>query len=165
MNNWYIVNTKPCAEFKVINYLTSNNIKTFLPKFLVTRKHARKVQKVFRPLFPGYVFINININNSIRLVKNTIGVKSLLSAGDSPSCVSQNIINELLANTDSRGVIKKLEAANYDVGQEIKISEGIFKGNVGNFCGMASKDRVSILLAFLGKQVKISVSSLHISAA
>ena len=42
---------------------------------------------------------------------------------------------------------------------------GIFKGNVGSFCGMASKDRVSILLAFLGKQVKISVSSLHISAA
>ena len=63
MNNWYIINTKPSAEFRVINYLNSKDIKTFMPKLLVTRKHARKVEKVFRPLFPGYIFINTNIQN------------------------------------------------------------------------------------------------------
>ena len=61
MNNWYIINTKPCAEFKVVGYLRSKDIKTFMPKLLVTRKHARKVEKVFRPLFPGYIFIAINL--------------------------------------------------------------------------------------------------------
>ena len=164
MNNWYIINTKPCAEFKVVGYLRSKDIKTFMPKLLVTRKHARKVEKVFRPLFPGYIFINANIKNSVRLINNAIGVKSLLSAGETPSIVPQNVIKQIYSITDSDGIVKKLDVSNYDEGQEVKINEGIFKGTIGSFCSMASKDRVSILLAFLGKQVKISISSLHISA-
>lgn len=164
MNNWYIINTKPSAEFRVINYLNCKEIKTFMPKLLVTRKHARKVEKVFRPLFPGYIFINTNIKNSIRLINNTIGVKSLLSAGETPSIVPQNVIKEIYSITDREGLVNKFDVSNYDEGQKVKINEGIFKGNIGNFCNMASKDRVLILLAFLGKQVKISISSLHISA-
>jgi len=38
-------------------------------------------------------------------------------------------------------------------------------GNIGNFCRMSNKDRISILLTFLGSEVKVSISSLHISAA
>ena len=164
MNNWYIINTQPFAEFKVVGYLCSKDIKTFMPKLSVTRKHARKVEKVFRPLFPGYIFVNANIKNSIRLINNAIGVKSLLSAGNTPSIVPQNVIKQIYSITDNDGVVMKLDLSNYAEGQEVKINQGIFKGSIGNFCSMASKDRVSILLAFLGKQVKISVSSLHISA-
>lgn len=164
MNNWYVINTKPSAEFRVASYLNSKNIKTFMPKLLVTRKHARKIEKVFRPLFPGYIFINTNIKNSVRLINNAIGVKSLLSAGESPSIVPQNVISEIYSITDSEGVVKKLDTSCYSEGQEVKINVGIFKGNIGSFCSMTSKDRVSILLAFLGQKVKISISSLHISA-
>ena len=99
MNNWYIINTKPSAEFKVINYLNRKDIETFMPKLLVTRKHARKIEKVFRPLFPGYIFINANIKNSIRLINNAIGVKSLLSAGEIPSIVPLNVIKEIFSIT------------------------------------------------------------------
>ena len=69
MKNWYVVNTKPHNEFKVINYLNSKNITIFMPKLLVSRSHARQVKKVLRPLFPSYFFVYINIEHSFRLVK------------------------------------------------------------------------------------------------
>ena len=59
MKSWYVVNTKPHSEFKVINYLNSKNITVFMPKLLVSRSHARQVKKVLRPLFPSYFFVLI----------------------------------------------------------------------------------------------------------
>ena len=164
MNKWYIINTKPHSEFKVISYLMRNNIQTFMPKLLVTRKHARKIDKVLRPLFPCYIFVYADIKYNYRLINNTIGVKNILSSGNEPSCVPKIIIDELSAHTDSKGIVNKLDVSNYDLGQEIQISEGIFKGSIGSFCGLSGKDRVLVFLEFLGKQVKFSISSLFISA-
>ena len=46
MRKWYTINTKPHAEFKVISFLATKKIETFMPKFLATRRHARKVEKI-----------------------------------------------------------------------------------------------------------------------
>lgn len=165
MNKWYIINTKPHAEFRVIDYLATKNIKTFMPKLMVTRKHARKIENVLRPLFPSYLFVYINLENSYRIVSSSIGVKSILSTGSSPSPVPDNVINELNQYTDCRGLVTKIDTSRFKTGQQVKINHGIFKGSVANFCAMSGKERVSILLELLGKQVKISISSLYISAA
>ena len=165
MKEWYILNTKLHCEFQVISYLINKNIKNFMPKLLVTRSHARKIEKVLRPLFPGYIFININVDKSYREVKNIIGVKGIISSGNSPSCVPKTVINDIQSYTDNKGLVYKWKVSNYKIGQEVKIKDGIFKGNIGSFCGMSSKDRVSILLAFLGSEVRVSISSLIISAA
>ena len=165
MKEWYILNTKLHCEFQVISYLINKDIKNFMPKLLVTRSHARKIDKVLRPLFPGYVFININVDKSYRTVNNIIGVKGILSSGNSPSCVPKKVINEMQSYTDSKGQVYKWKVSNYKIGQEIKIQDGIFKGNIGSFCGISSKDRVSILLAFLSSEIRVSIPSLDISAA
>ena len=165
MKEWYILNTKLHCEFQVISYLINKNIKNFMPKLLVTRSHARKIEKVLRPLFPGYIFININVDKSYRAVNNIIGVKGIISLGNSPSCVPKTVINDMQSYTDSEGLVYKWKVSNYKIGQEIKIKNGIFKGNIGSFCGMSSKDRVSILLAFLGSEVRVSISSLGVAAA
>ena len=165
MKEWYILNTKLHCEFQVISYLINKNIKNFMPKLLVTRSHARKIEKVLRPLFPGYIFININVDKSYRAVNNIIGVKGIISLGNSPSCVPKTVINDMQSYTDSEGLVYKWKVSNYKIGQEIKIKNGIFKGNIGSFCGMSSKDRVSILLAFLGSEVRVSISSLGDAAA
>ena len=132
MNDWYVINTKPHAEFKVISYLASKKIETFMPKFLITRRHARKVDKVFRPLFP--------------------------------SSVPNSIIDELNSITDDNGLVKYLDKSNYSYGQEVRINEGLFRGNIGKFCQMNDKERVLVLISFLGRKLKVSVPSLHIAA-
>jgi len=164
MNDWYVINTKPYAEFKVISYLASKKIKTFMPKFLVTRRHARKIDKVFRPLFPNYIFVNADINKNYRIINSAIGVKSILGSGEKPSSVPDSIINELIFITDEKGMVKYLDKSNYSYGQEVRINEGLFKGNIGKFCQMNDRDRVLILISFLGRKLKINILSLHIAA-
>ena len=165
MNNWYVVNTKPHSEFKVINYFSSKGIVSFMPKLLVTKKHARKIEKVLRPLFPTYLFIYSNIRTNFRLINNTIGVKGILSSGDDPSSVPIEVINDLFSYVDSDGIVNALDTSHYKIGQKIEINDGIFKGNIGSFCGLSDKDRVLLFLNFLGRKVQVSISSLHIARA
>ena len=164
MKNWYVINTKPNAEFKVISYLASKKIETFMPKFLTTRKHARKVDKVYKPLFPNYLFVNADINKNYRVINSTIGVKSILGSGEESTSVPSSIIKEFLFITDEMGSVKYLDKSNYNYGQEIRINDGLFKGNIGKFCEMNDKDRALILISFLGRKLKVNVPSLHIAA-
>ena len=120
MKSWYVVNTKPHSEFKVINYLNSKNITIFMPKLLVTRSHARQVKKVLRPLFPSYFFAHINIDQSFRLIKSTIGVKGMLSNGNKPTCVNHEVMQNLFDSTDVNGVVKKLNSK-YDLLVSFKV--------------------------------------------
>lgn len=161
MKNWYVVNTKPHSEFKVIEFLKSKKIKTFMPQLVVTRSHARKIEKVSRPLFPTYFFTKINIGESFRIIKNTIGVKCILSKGNIPSYVSDIVMQDLFLNTDKNGVIKNI-SKNFNIGQKVKISEGLLKGRVGDYLGMSSKDRILVFLDFFGRESKISVSCLSV---
>ena len=74
-----------------------------------------------------------------------------------------NIV-ELVINNDRINDIRYLNKYFESINQSLQIG-GIFKGNIGSFCGISSKDRVSILLAFLSSEVRVSISSLDISAA
>ena len=165
MNNWYVVNTKPHSEFTVINYLSSKGIKIFMPKLVVTKKHARKIEKVLRPLFPTYLFVYSNIKTNFRLINNTIGVKGILSSGDTPSCVPVEVINDLFSYVDSKEIVTTLDTSNFKLGQSVEINDGIFKGSIGSFCGMSDKDRVLLFLEFLGRKVQVSISSLYVARA
>lgn len=165
MKSWYVVNTKPHREFKVINYLNSKNITIFMPKLLVSRSHARQVKKVLRPLFPSYFFVYINIEHSFRLVKSTIGVKGMLTNGNKPTCVHQDVMQNLFNNTDANGILKKPRVNVFKTGQKVEISDGIFKGKVGSFYSMSAKDRISVLLDFFGRKSKISISILNVACA
>ena len=165
MKSWYVVNTKPHSEFKVINYLNSKNITIFMPKLLVSRSHARQVKKVLRPLFPSYFFVYINIERSFRIVKSTIGVKGMLTNGNKPTCVHHDIMQNLFNSTDTNGIVKKLAVNEFKIGQKLEINEGLFKGKIGSFYGMSAKDRISVLLDFLGRKSKISVSILNVGVA
>ena len=165
MKSWYVVNTKPHSEFKVINYLNSKNITVFMPKLLVSRSHARQVKKVLRPLFPSYFFVYINIEHSFRLVKSTIGVKGMLTNGNKPKCVQQDIMQNLFNNTDSNGIVKKPAVNEFTIGQKVEINEGLFRGKIGSFYGLSAEDRISVLLDFFGRKSKISISILNVATA
>ena len=165
MEKWYVINTKPHSEFKVINYLNYNNIQTFMPKILLNRSHAGKKDKVIKPLFPSYLFAAIDINNSsFRKINNTFGVKSILGYGKEPAEVYNVVIDGLMEITDSEGLVKNIDKSYYNIGQEIKIYDGPFMGFVGKFCGMKDDQRVMILLNILGRNLKLPLPGMHVSA-
>ena len=74
MTYWCAVNTQVNAEDKAVFHLMRQGFKVLLPKHLKRRSHARKVAWVPRPLFPGYLFVEIDPERSPwRAIRSTVG--------------------------------------------------------------------------------------------
>ena len=57
MRYWYVIYTIHNQEFRAEANLKKQGFQLYLPKYIGTRKHARKVDKILKPLFPRYLFI------------------------------------------------------------------------------------------------------------
>ena len=158
MFNWYAINTKSNLEKYVIEQLNKDGFTTYMPKFITSVSHARKVKKVIKPLFPGYFFVLIEENSQdFRKINFTHGVISILSAGLEPIKIKQLIIDNLQKLENDQGNIRINKAFNYFEGMKIKLNEGIFKGKTGTFSGIKNNETILVLLDILGKSIKVPV--------
>ena len=72
MNKWYVINTKPNSELIAVQKLKRHNYNVYCPTYISIVKHARKMRKIIKPLFPGYLFICLDISSTVKSLKNGI---------------------------------------------------------------------------------------------
>src|SRR5262245_23431334 len=162
---WYVVLTQPNAENKAVVHLKRQGFATYLPRYLKRRRHARRVETVAAPLFPRYLFVTIDMaKQRWRSIYSTIGVSNLVSSGDTPTAVADEVIATLKRSEDDAGFVK-LELPRFRVGQNIRVISGIFTDCLGRSEVIADRDRVSILLDLLGRKVRVLVNSESVAAA
>ena len=158
MLNWYAINTKSNAEMYVIEQLRKIGLDLYMPKFVTSVSHARKIKEVIKPLFPGYLFVVIEENShDFRKINYTSGVVSILSAGLEPIIIKSLIIENLKKLENDKGNIRINKAFNYFEGMKIKLNEGLFKGKTGTFAGMKNNEFILVLLDILGRSIKVPV--------
>ena len=76
--NWYAFSTKRSEEFRAARHLSEQSVTTFLPYQTTTVNHARKLTYRKKPLFPGYIFANVDLNEiSITTLCSTRGVSGI----------------------------------------------------------------------------------------
>src|ERR1700720_2773321 len=82
-SRWYVVQTHPHAESKASAHLRRQDFTVYLPYYLKQRRHARRIEKVRAPLFPGYLFVSIDTATQRWLsIDSTFGVTKLVRDGD-----------------------------------------------------------------------------------
>ena len=100
-SRWYVAQTRPHAEAKASLHLRRQGFAIYLPRYLKQRRHARRVEEIAAPLFPGYLFVSIDMAAQQWLsIDLTIGVARLVRDGERPAPVPQVVIDAL---SDSRG--------------------------------------------------------------
>ena len=57
MAEWIVAHCHANAENKAEVHLTRQGFEVYFPKIQTTRRHARRIELVVRPLFPRYLFI------------------------------------------------------------------------------------------------------------
>jgi transcriptional antiterminator RfaH len=163
---WYVVQTQINAEAKAARNLLRQGFEIYLPRYLKRRSHARKIEKVAAPLFPRYMFVNIDIaTQRWRSVQSTYGVSRLVLNGSDPSPVAGAIIDQLKAREDANGFVKLDQRPKFAIGEKVRVVAGVFAENLGLFDGMADRDRVAILLELLGRKVRVSIEVDMVAAA
>ena len=86
--NWYAVQTQPNRENLAVTHLERQGFDVWLPRIERIIRHARQAKRVRRPLFPGYLFINLDLETARwRTINGTVGVKNIVKCGHTPSVV------------------------------------------------------------------------------
>ena len=153
---WYVVNTQPHAENRVIRNLQRQGYRVFCPRLRKTVRHARKIKVSLVPLFPSYVFVQIDIcSQQWRSVSGTFGVARLIMQGELPQPVPPGIVEVLLDGAGSEGEMAWTSPLN--VGQAVRISEGPLSGLLATLEQLDERGRVRVLLQLLGRAVSVSM--------
>lgn len=163
---WFVVQTQVNAEAKAARNLLQQGFEIYLPRYLKRRSHARKIDRIPAPLFPRYMFVQIDMaTQRWRSIQSTFGVAHLVFNGSDPSPVRNEIIEQLKAREDKSGLIQLDRRANFTMGDKVRVLAGAFVDNLGLFEGLEDRDRVAILLDFLGRKVRVSLDIDLVTAA
>ena len=72
---WFAVRTQPRAEEKAVRHLVNQGFAAYLPRYRRRVRHARRNEIVLRPLFPGYLFVELDpARCRWRSINGTVGV-------------------------------------------------------------------------------------------
>ena len=106
--HWYLVHCKPnCVKLARQN-LTNQNFDVFLPMQKITKRKANQFQTILRPLFPGYLFVQLDsLAGQWRKINNTRGVARLVQLGANPCPLPDAVIAALLERCDAEHVLQK----------------------------------------------------------
>ncbi len=158
MRRWYVVQTRPRDESTALFHLTRQGFEGYLPRFLKRRRHARKVDISPVPLFPGYLFVALDLAAARwRSIHGTVGVSRLVCHGDNPAPVPEGVVEDIQGRQDPAGWVVLHSQTGLRQGQVVEISNGPLAELRGVFEGLDSKERVVVLLSLLGREVRARV--------
>jgi transcription elongation factor/antiterminator RfaH len=155
---WFAVNTHPFSEIKAAMHLRNQGWNTFVPKIARTIRSGRRIKTELRPHFPGYVFVQLDLQlDPWRSVDNTIGVRHLVKVGDSPASVPRGIIEALQEMALENGQI--VFSSTLQPGKAVRFMTGPFAEMIGTLERLDSKGRVEVLLSLLGREIHVAADA------
>src|ERR1044072_7426163 len=91
---WYVIHTNPKQEDRAECNLRAWQVETFNPKIRTCRRNEFTGEPVYsvKPLFPRYFFARFKVNELFHKVRFTRGVHDVVSFGDYPTAVHDDMI-------------------------------------------------------------------------
>ena len=160
---WYAVSTLRHRERQAEANLVRQGFKVFAPLCRKTVRHARRLTTKHAAYFPGYLFIALDLERDRwRSVNGTIGVRSLVMAGESPSAAPIGLVEQLIEHTDASGLLNLRFAL--EAGAEVLLLSGPFATLIGRFEKLSADGRVRVLLDIMNGTIPVLVDRNDLTA-
>lgn len=156
---WYALQHKPAQGDRAVQHLQNQDIACFYPKIEVEKIKAGKRTKKLEPLFPGYVFVNLEQTDPMwAKLRSTRGVLRIVSFANRPAPIDDEVITHIKNSMD-----KVAEQGGIKPGQTIELDDGPFKGINAIFQSYDGEERAIVLVTFMQKQqqVRVPVSAIR----
>lgn len=165
MKRWYVAYTQANGEGRAALNLQRQGFEAYLPCYSKERRHARRIERISRPLFPRYIFVRFDIDNDQwRSVNGTFGISHLVSHGNMPLPIPEEIIEDIQRHENKDGLFV-MRVPVYQPGQRLEVVEGPLAMHRGRFKRMTDDERVVLLLDLLGRQVRVTMPHIAVTAA
>lgn len=155
--NWFVVYTKPKQEIIAVQNLERQGYKIYFPQIWQSRIQQRRCKKIVEPLFPRYLFIQLDVKtDNFSPIRSTVGVVGLVKFGFEPAFLPDQLIEIIRQQENDLNDMGDFHS-DWQSGDVLQILDGPFMGMEGIFQKRQSTERVTVLLDILGKQNKFSV--------
>ncbi|MEX2474388.1 transcription/translation regulatory transformer protein RfaH [Marinobacter sp.] len=156
---WYALQHKPTQGDRALQHLQNQDIACFYPKITVEKITAGKRTKKLEPLFPGYLFINLEQTDPMwSKLRSTRGVIRVVGFAGKPAAIADDVIQHIKQSLDAVA-----EQGGIKPGQAVELSEGPFQGLSAIFQAYDGEERAIVLISFMQKaqRVKVPVSAIR----
>ncbi len=152
---WHAVYTYPRAEKKVVRRLKRSDIQAYLPLRTVKRKWSDRTAHVEEPLFPNYVFVNVNEAGVLKTLR-TNGVSRFVSFNNRRAIIPEDQIETIrwiVRHSSLAGVISDLKT-----GEPVRIKRGPLEGMEGVCLEDGNRQQMYVQIEAIRQSIRLSIS-------
>lgn len=155
---WYCLRSQPKHEHIAAAHLRKiEGVEVFCPRIRFRKITPRGAVWFVEALFPNYLFAKFDLTPLKLQVQYSQGVSSILKFGERLATVPEETIQNLRLEFKDQETFEI--SAVPEVGKKVKIAEGAFKGQMATVSEvMPSKERVRLLLDFLGRPTEVQLN-------
>ena len=152
---------EPRREQLALRCLGLAGYETYFPRLGEHRiSHGRRIE-IRPPLFPGYCFLTVEAQ--WYAARWSIGVIGLIMDGIRPARVADQIIDDL-RKRERNGLIEVPNRPALQPGDQVRILQGPFAGQLGLYARMRPDERVLVLPQLLGGQQRVELLKADVEA-
>jgi transcriptional antiterminator RfaH len=160
---WFLAQFKPNSHRIAERNLVRQGFRIFLPLHEETTRIRGKFTVQMRPLFPGYLFVALNLlQGPWRAVNSTYGITRIASFGNEPTPVPLDLVSQLMLRCDQEG--KLLPPKLLKPGDEVTMTNGPFADVIATIESVTPDRRVWVLMDIMGGQTRVAVDASQLRA-
>ena len=149
---WYVLYVKPRCEKKMVGYCDVHGVECELPLREETKTYQRRKVTVFKPVFPGYVFLRFPAGEKLTVLKSNLVVRILPVDHQVQFCKDLQQIRQALA------IDPTLDAsAAFQSGRRVLIKSGPFQGVEGVVQVVKGRTKVVLNVDIIGRAIAVEV--------
>jgi transcription antitermination factor NusG len=151
---WYVIAVRARREAHISGILEQMGYEPYLPSYVAVKKYSDRVKKIEQPLFPGYLFIRLDIRYRLPILKLTDVIRFL---GDErgPTPVVEAEIEAV-----SKSMASNLAWQPWpflETGNEVTLITGPLCGVEGKLVSLRGDSRLVIGISLLQRAIAIEV--------
>ena len=154
MEKWIAVYTKSRHEKVVIQELEKKNIEAYCPILKERRQWSDRKRWVEFPLFRSYVFVKIELKNSLYILQ-TMGVHHIIKFQGNISTIPDGIIQNIKSMIDGGFTVEQVEY--FVKGDEVKVVDGPLKGMEGIVVMIKNENKLVIKVAAIQQAIAVQI--------
>ena len=151
---WFALRVKPNHEKPVAATLRGKGLEEFLPLLRTRRQWSDRVKVMDLPLFPGYLFCRLNLEDRMPLL-TTPGFLYIVGIGKNPEPVDEGEIQAIQSVLRSGFPVTPWPSL--VVGQKVQLKNGPLRGLEGVLTKIANQHRIYVSVTLLKRSISVEV--------
>jgi len=157
---WHVLYVKSRFERKVDQALKDISLESFLPQVESIRQWSDRKKTILKPLFPSYIFVNINSSLEFQKALSVNGACAYIRFGKEYARISEKEINQikfLVGDENVTDLVMDTELPK--VGDKKRIRYGPFTGLECEILKVGNVNKLIVQIDLLQKSITATIPS------